>query len=184
MVVCDHFNVFWRSQQTSHDRHVCVSSDKFSLLHKLDFAHGNLLSAVDWRHHCGDVHRLWSKIINFINMQKQLQMITACFISKQNQSEESLMSLCRMDGGLSESCSALLLWRQSWQILAWPYTSGESFSVCPAQGSGWQRARGDWNCVWFSCLKLRGQHSPPIPEFFGSCCKGALVFGIYRCMMS
>lgn len=85
-----------------------------------------------------------------------------------------------MDGGLSESCSALLLWRQSWQILAWPYTSGESFSVCLAEGSGWQRARGGLTLCVIFLFEAEGTAQTPNSTFFGSCCKGwpTVVFGM------
>jgi hypothetical protein len=164
--------VFWRSQKTSHHRHVCLSSDKFGLLHKLDFANGQLLSAGDWSNHCGDVHRL-SKIMNMSNpLQIPLDFKT------------NPKRVSRVYAG----------WTVDWVNLAVPFCCGgkvgrfwlglirrEKVFQCAllreADGNG---PGGDWQFVWFSCLKLKGQHKLPTPHFFGSCCKGwpTVVFGM------
>ena len=84
-----------------------------------------------------------------------------------------------MDGGLSESCSALLLWRQSWQILAWPYTSGESFSVCLAQGSGWQRARGGLTVCVIFLFEAEGTAQTPNSTFFWKLLQGVAYSSVW-----
>ena len=133
--------VFWRSQKTSHHQHVCLSSDKFGLLHKLDFANGQLLSAGDWSNHCGDVHRL-SKIMKMLN---PLQ-IPLDFKTNPRESHESMQ-----DGRWTEwilQCPSAVEAKLADFGLA--LYVGRKFSVCLAQGSGWQRARGGLTvCVIF-----------------------------------